>query len=50
MPGENSMLSYLDGIEMPISFHAEVQVRYSKDQVLSNFESGDAETWGPEST
>ena len=50
MPGENVNAVILrDGMEMPISFaRGPVQVRYSKDQVLSNFESGDAETWGPE--
>ena len=49
-PGENvNAVIVRDGAEMPISFaRGAVQVRYSKDQVMNNISSGDAEGWGPE--
>ena len=49
-PGEDvNAVIVRDGAEMPISFaRGAVQVRYSKDQVMNNISSGDAESWGPE--
>ena len=49
-PGEDvNAVIVRDGAEMPISFaRGAVQVRYSKDQVMNNISSGDAEGWGPE--
>jgi len=49
-PGEKVNAVIVRGeVEMPISFaRGPVQVRYSKDQVMNNISSGDADGWGPE--
>ena len=50
MPGESVGAVVLrDGIEKPVSFaRGPVQIRYSKEQVMNNISSVDADAWGPE--
>tara|TARA_B100000963_G_scaffold93995_1_gene80932 strand:- start:214 stop:942 length:729 start_codon:yes stop_codon:yes gene_type:complete len=49
-PGESvSAVIERDGAEMPISVaRGPVQINYSKEQVMENISSGDADSWGPE--